>query len=67
MMPEMVAYTVAVQATRELAHSARPDAPVVPARQATPGRPVRRLAAVGLRRVADRLDAGAGPARPQAA
>jgi hypothetical protein len=48
---------MALQQTRDLAHSALPDAPVRDDLDAA--RPLRRRAARGLRRLADRLGAGA--------
>jgi hypothetical protein len=47
---------LAVQQTRDLAHSARPDAPVRDDLAATTDRPLRRRAAVALHRLADRLE-----------
>jgi hypothetical protein len=47
---------LAVQQTRDLAHSARPDAPVRDDLAATAERPLRRRAAVALHRLADRLE-----------
>ena len=46
---------IAVQQTRDLAHSAVPDAPVRHDLDASK-RPLRRRAARGLRRLADRLE-----------
>jgi hypothetical protein len=47
---------MALQQTRDLAHSALPDAPVRHDLDAAPHRPLRRRAARGLRRLADRLE-----------
>ena len=47
---------LALQQTRDLAHSARPDAPVRADLAATTNRPLRRRAAVALHRLADRLE-----------
>jgi hypothetical protein len=49
---------MALQQTRDLAHSALPDAPVRHDLDA-PDRPLRRRAARGLRRLADRLEPAA--------
>jgi hypothetical protein len=46
---------LAVQRTHDLAHSAMPDAPVLPESEG-PDRPLRRLLAVALHRLADRLE-----------
>jgi hypothetical protein len=46
---------LAVQQTHDLAHSAMPDAPVLREPEA-PDRPLRRLLAAALHRVADRLE-----------
>jgi hypothetical protein len=46
---------MAIQQARDLAHSALPDAPVRHDLD-TPERPLRRRAARGLRRLADRLE-----------
>jgi hypothetical protein len=47
---------MALQQTRDLAHSALPDAPVRHDLDARAPRPLRRRAASGLRRLADRLE-----------
>jgi hypothetical protein len=47
---------MALQQTRDLAHSALPDAPVRHDPDARAPRPLRRRAAHGLRRLADRLE-----------
>jgi hypothetical protein len=47
---------MALQQTRDLAHSALPDAPVRHDLDAVAQRPLRRRAARGLRRLADRLE-----------
>lgn len=48
---------VAVNATRQLAQSALPDAPTVPEREPTPRLPAtRRAMAVGLRWAANRIE-----------
>jgi hypothetical protein len=62
---EPIGTTLAVDTMRRYALSAQPDAPVVPdnapepgaGRQPSPGL-VRRAAATGLRRLADRLEPG---------
>jgi hypothetical protein len=46
---------LAVQQTRDLAHSAMPDAPVLREPEA-PDRPLRRLLAAALHRLADHLE-----------
>jgi hypothetical protein len=60
---EPIGTTLAVEATRRHALSARPDAPVVPDYAPEPGGGrspglVRRTAASGLRRLANRLEPG---------
>ncbi|SNT64191.1 hypothetical protein SAMN05421812_116141 [Asanoa hainanensis] len=57
-MLDPTAFVQALNATRDHVYSARPDAPVVPDRVRRTGRgdPLRRLAAVALRRVADRVE-----------
>lgn len=55
-MLEPIAGTLATRHARDLATSARPDAPVIPDPHRVPRRPVRRLAALTLHRLADRLD-----------
>jgi hypothetical protein len=47
---------MALQQTRDLAHSALPDAPVRHDLDAAARRPLRRRTARGLRRLADRLE-----------
>jgi hypothetical protein len=47
---------MAIQQTHDLAHSALPDAPVRHDLDAAADRPLRRRAARGLRRLADRLE-----------
>jgi hypothetical protein len=47
---------MALQQTRDLAHSALPDAPVRDDLDAPADRPLRRRAARSLRRLADRLE-----------
>jgi hypothetical protein len=47
---------IALDQTRDLAHSALPDAPVRHDLDAPARRPLRRRAARGLRRLADRLE-----------
>jgi hypothetical protein len=47
---------LAVQQTRNLTHSALPHAPVREEAAPVPARSLRRLAAVALRRLADRLE-----------
>lgn len=55
-MSDPMAGGLAVQQTRELAHSALPGAPVQPEPQpVAPGR-MRRIAALALHRLADRLE-----------
>jgi hypothetical protein len=49
------AYPTAQRVTRELAHSALPDAPVIPDPRTSGRRLLRRGAAVTLHRIADRL------------
>jgi hypothetical protein len=53
-MLDLIPAHLAVQQTRDLARSALPDAPVRPEPELGVG-VLRRLAAVGLRRLADRL------------
>jgi hypothetical protein len=55
-MSEPVAAGLAVQATRDLALSALPGAPVLRDAEPVPARPLRRRAARALHRVADRLE-----------
>jgi hypothetical protein len=55
-MLEPIAGGLATRHTRDLATSARPDAPVMPDPQPAPRRPVRHIAALALHRIADRLD-----------
>ena len=55
-MLDPIAGQLALQQTRDLAHSARPDAPVRDDLAATTDRPLRRRAAVALHRLADRLE-----------
>lgn len=47
---------MALDQTRDLAHSALPNAPVRPDLDARASRPLRHRAARGLRRLADRLE-----------
>ena len=58
-MLDYAGYVTAQQATRELALSALPDAPVVPFAEAAPRHRIRRGAAVTLHWLANRI----GPAR----
>jgi hypothetical protein len=53
---EAILGIMAVQQTYDLAHSALPDAPVRHELDAAADRPLRRRAARGLRRLADRLE-----------
>ena len=53
MMPHL--YAMGIHLTRERAHSALPDAPVIPEMLASRPR-VRRAAARALRRMADRVE-----------
>jgi hypothetical protein len=55
-MLDPIAGRLAVLQTRDLAHSALPDAPVRPDPEPAAARPLRRRAAVALRRLADRLE-----------
>lgn len=57
-MMEPIAAIIGVNLTRQYAHSAMPDAPVQPERPRPAKRvgPVRRGAAVTLRRLANRLE-----------
>jgi hypothetical protein len=55
-MLDLIAARLAVQQTRDLTHSALPDAPVRRDPEPAPVRPLRRRAAVALRRLADRLE-----------
>jgi hypothetical protein len=55
-MLEPIAGNLATRHTRDLATSALPDAPVIPDPRPIPRRPVRRIAALALHRLADRLD-----------
>ncbi len=55
-MLDPIAARMAVQDTRDLARSALPDAPVRPGPERAAARPLRRRAAVALRRLADRLE-----------
>ena len=55
-MLDPIAGHLALQQTRDLAHSARPDAPVRDDLAVTTDRPLRRRTAVALRRLADRLE-----------
>ena len=54
-MHNLLSGPVGVMATRDLARSALPDAPVVAAERRPPRRRVRRGGARALRRLADRL------------
>jgi hypothetical protein len=53
---DLIGGRLAVQQTRDLAHSALPDAPVRRDPEPVAVRPLRRGAAVALRRLADRLE-----------
>ncbi len=55
-MSDQMAGLLAVQQTRDLAHSALPDAPVQPDRQPVASGRMRRIAALALHRLADRLE-----------
>jgi hypothetical protein len=55
-MSDAILAVVALQQTRDLAHSARPDAPVRDDLATTANRPLRRRTAVALHRLADRLE-----------
>jgi hypothetical protein len=55
-MLEPIAGTLTTRHTQDLATSALPDAPVVPDPRRAPRRPVRRIAALALHRLADRVD-----------
>jgi hypothetical protein len=57
-MLDYAAYVTAQRSTRDLARSALPGAPLVPAVQASQRRRIRRSAALALHRLADRV----GPA-----
>jgi hypothetical protein len=55
-MLDPIAGQLALKKSRDLVHSARPDAPVRDDLTATTDRPLRRRAAVALHRLADRLE-----------